>query len=433
MSESLPSTQTPSVPLAYQPISGWAIAGFTIGCLFTLLVAICAIVGLFQGAPVFFPTWVASFAILGIALSLLGQRQVQNSEGTRAGAKLARIGMWLSLVSGLTYFSYFFFTGEALKGQANAFLMEKGDDFSGFFPRIREGGDNPIELDNAFLFTLPPASRTGRAGDPLSMRKGHDMPSKESQLGSLTQFREGLFVRPLYKHLGKDAEITPMAVLEWKYEKRSYKVYRIYHIKTKEIEMNVLLAVFSVEPETSGQGRKWFVNLAESGPIREGKNLTQLGEGIQRLRKHANEWFHLRFRMLNEESSLGDINLTDKTDWNELLLPEGKEDPRKLVYQALSPGTGSRAQKLQIYTQPDDPGKWELTSEGKIRIDQLFTFEVPGSPARSPLHVEGVVTLETSRLIDPAKFEVGAPRPDWNVVRFVFTTVRPTVMPGPKG
>ena len=55
MTEPLPTPQGPSEQLAYQPISGWAIAGFALGSLFTLLVASSAVVAFFQGAPFFFP------------------------------------------------------------------------------------------------------------------------------------------------------------------------------------------------------------------------------------------------------------------------------------------------------------------------------------------------------------------------------------------
>src|SRR4051794_15419988 len=111
MTEPLPPTETPQETLAYQPISTWAIAGFTLGALFTLLVLVSAVVGIIQGAPVFFPLWIMMFAIAGVVVSLIGQRHVQNSEGTRAGARLAQFGMWLSLISGLSYFSYNYFTG----------------------------------------------------------------------------------------------------------------------------------------------------------------------------------------------------------------------------------------------------------------------------------------------------------------------------------
>src|SRR5258708_39171656 len=122
MNEPLPSPENPTSfkageppvaptgteqPIAYNPISGWAIAGCAAGGVFAILVAICTIVALTQGAPLFFPLWILVLAVVGVVLSLIGQKHVQNSDGTRAGAKLATIGLWLSLTSGLGSFAYY--------------------------------------------------------------------------------------------------------------------------------------------------------------------------------------------------------------------------------------------------------------------------------------------------------------------------------------
>src|SRR5262249_52719032 len=124
-----PPLAPPSEPgAAYRSISGWAIAGFTLGALFTLLVVICALVALYQGSPFFFRPWMFLLAILGVFVSLYAQRHVRNSEGTLAGAKLAQWGFRLSLVSGLVYSSYYFVTGYAVTSQANAFVMEEGEE-----------------------------------------------------------------------------------------------------------------------------------------------------------------------------------------------------------------------------------------------------------------------------------------------------------------
>src|SRR5262249_17858858 len=172
MSEPLPQPENPGLetnikagpPLAppsepgagYRSISGWAIAGFALGALFTLLVVICALVAFYQGAPFFFRPWILMFLLptLGVFVSLYAQWHVRNSEGTLAGAKLAQWGFRLSLVSGLVYSSYYFVTGYAVTSQANAFVMEEGEE-TGFFPRLRKGADNPVEFNKAFLMTLP--------------------------------------------------------------------------------------------------------------------------------------------------------------------------------------------------------------------------------------------------------------------------------------
>ena len=73
--------------LGYQPVSGWAVAGFATSGLFAVMVLASTIVAIFQGAPIFFPVWLLSMAIVGIVLSFIGQNHVQNSEGTRTTRK----------------------------------------------------------------------------------------------------------------------------------------------------------------------------------------------------------------------------------------------------------------------------------------------------------------------------------------------------------
>jgi hypothetical protein len=422
MTEPLPTTTTPSEPIAYQPISGWAIAGFTIGSLYTLLVVICALVGLHQGAPVFFPAWIMAFAILGLALSILALRHIRNSEGTRAGAKLARAGIWLSLVSGLTYFSYYAVTGMALQNQADAFLREKTDEYSGFFPRLLESGNNPVQLNAAFLLTLPPSTRSASPDDEANLRKLHDISPREGAPGPYTQFRESIFARIFSKHLGKDAEIIPLAVQDWRYEQRSYKVRRLYRIKTREIELEILIAVFSAEAEAPGESRRWVVDLRESYVTQANKKLSPLGEGLRQLRQQAGDWLGIRGQLLNSEFSLGDnIAALDKTNWGNL--PDAKDaEIKNLIHQALTPGSSVRPARFQVLTKPDEVGRWEQL-DGTMSIDLLFAFDLPMSPVRPPLRIEGTATLESTAKIDPAKFDADS-KTNWILSRLVFTAVR---------
>ena len=76
--------------------------------------------------------------------------------------------------------------------------------------------------------TQPVVARTGRPEDEVDMVKLHDNPGKDGTAGPLTQFRDGFLTRLFYKHLAKDAEITPLGVQDWKYEANVYKVYRLY-------------------------------------------------------------------------------------------------------------------------------------------------------------------------------------------------------------
>ena len=415
MTEPLPSTQTPTETLVYQPVSGWAVAGLALGGSFTLLVVLSAAIAFYQGAPLFVPIWLMGpWMILGLALSLFGQRHVQSSEGTRAGAKLAQWGVRLSLISGLMYFSYHIVTGVALQNQANAFVMEKSDD-AGFFPRLTKDALDPVELNRAFLLTQPPSSRSGRPESEKSMRQSHDIP-REGEAGLLTQFREReMLPRVLFKHLGTDAEITPLAVLKWEYKQRSYQINRAYRIKTKELEMEYELAVFSAEAESAGQGRKWFVNLPQSSVL--SLTLTPVGKGMILLRERADQWLNQWGKKLNDGLAVEEIAKLDQTP----LSPE--DGNRKILHQAFSSTESQRFPFFQAASKPDQPGKWEQV-EGKIRAYPIFRTTIPSrNPEQPPvLRVEAIATLESKQPIDPAKFEASSVV-DWNLISLDFTAL----------
>ena len=188
MNEPLPTTTT-NEPLAYQPVSGWAVAGCAAGGLFALLVVLSAVVGLIQGAPVFFHMSIVVLPAAAIVFSLIGLRQVRNSEGTRVGATLALVGLWITVISSLSYFSYYFVTGWAIQAQADAFLREKNDD-AGYFPRLIEGGKNNTQLNIAFLFTKPRNARSGNPESNAEMRLHHDQGSVDGMPATWLQFRQ---------------------------------------------------------------------------------------------------------------------------------------------------------------------------------------------------------------------------------------------------
>lgn len=423
-------------PPVYQPMSGWAIAGFGIGALFAGLVAVSTAVALVQGAPMFFPVWILVLAVAGIVLSLVGQRQIELAEGTRAGARLARWGVWLSLLSGLGYLSYYYVTGLALQNQANAFLMEKGED-AGFFPRLREGATNPAQTNAAYLLTLPSNARAGRPDDELGMIQLHDQPGKDGTPGPLTQFREGTFPRLFYKDLAKDVEITPLGVQDWKYEMRSYKIYRNYRIKTKEIELEVQLAVFSTEAEGAGKDRKWFVNMRESGPHYKTVVRTPLGEGVKLLRHLSDLWLRREVLTLNEGTAYPEIKDLDQSNWG---LHGGPRDPvyvrdgdrdqvRALLHKILASDAKNRIKQFSVLQGAEEVGKWELIG-GKVRIIHNFRFSFEKDPlGRSPYNVTGYAILDTKQPIDPAKFDKqSTPLPEWDIVAYVFTQVTPVML-----
>ncbi len=407
--------------MAYKPISGWAIAGCGVGGVFALLVAICTIVALTQRAPFFFSVWVFSFAIAGVILSLIGQRHVQNSEGTRAGGKLASIGLWLSLISGLGYFSFYYFTGVAIESQANAFVMEKTDADSGFFPCLREASDDPVQLNTAFLLSRP-ATERGRArpDDANAFRLSYDVSKTDGTPGELTLFREHPFCRILFKESAKEAEITPLAVQEWRYEQRMYKVVRNYRIKTRELDNEYRVSVFSTEAESAGQDRKWFVNLRETGTV--SRKLSPFGEGLARLRAHGRGKLY-EWAFKPGAGPFKNIAAKDQSAWNRLVADEAQRKDRRAAIVRLCAG-GERLPDFRVPGRDDEVGRWEEVG-GKIRLYLNIHFMLPRESGPTAYSADGFAVLEPVQAIHPEQFEETSAPPNWVLVRVVFTAITP--------
>lgn len=406
-------------PLAYKPVSGWAIAGCAVGGSFALLVAICTIVALSQGAPLFFPMWILGLAGAGVILSWIGQRQVQNSDGTRAGGKLAAIGMWLSLISGLGYFSYSYVTGLALENQANAFLMDKLDDDTGFFPRLREGVENPVEMNRAFLLTRPATDRgRARPDDQKAMKLAYDIP-RDGPAGDLSNFREYPFARLLFKESAKSAEVTPLAVQEWNYEQRRYKVIRNYRIKTREGEFEYRMTVTSTEAEAPGQGRKWFLNLKETVQI--AKRLSDFGKGLGRLRPHARAKLY-EWAFKPNQGALNDIANKDQTAWDRLAPDAAGPAQFKTAIYAMLAGA-ERLPQFQVLGRDDEFGKWEEVG-GKVHFYETVRFLLP-RPGAPPVNVDMQIVVEPAVAVDPATFGEYTDPPDWRLVSVAVTMIAP--------
>ena len=73
----------------YKPLALLAVAGFVFSLVFGVVLVFSMLVALFKGEPFFLPEWMLVFPIGGAVLSGAALWQIGNSEGTRAGTKLA--------------------------------------------------------------------------------------------------------------------------------------------------------------------------------------------------------------------------------------------------------------------------------------------------------------------------------------------------------
>ena len=282
----LPLTQQAAQPLVYRPISGLALVGFLLSCLFAGLVLVSTLVALVQGLPVFLPSAALWLAVAAASVCFLAQMRIRNAEGTLAGMALARWGLWLSVLVGVTYFVYIWVTGLALAKQADDFLRVKSSDDTGFFPRLESAAKNRTELYQAFLLSLPVTSRGGsKAANEDAMLAQYDQPGKDGESGNISKFSK----HPLVLAVMQDPDtvhIEALGVVDWKYEGNCYHVVRNYRFTTAEFVIETAVPVQSTEGTGEGEQRKWFVNIMRI-PSLKSITPTPLGKQLSALRAYS--------------------------------------------------------------------------------------------------------------------------------------------------
>ena len=274
------AAERPAEPLVYRPIAGLAIAGLTFAILYAGLVLFGIGLALFKGEPFFLGAewYVLAFAIAGGVCSFLALRQIRTSEGTRAGASLAQVGLWLSILCGLGSFAYTFATKLAVKQQANDFVLNKGPG-KGFFPLIQAG-----QINAAFLLTKAPDDRQLNPNNENDMEKFCDLPGDpKDPHGPLSYFRKFDYVCLLQQPC---EEIIPRSA-DCYYESKSYVVQRTYRIRNAEGVFDIEFRVKSMDSSAPGEGRKWQVVWAPGQQRVDMVQLTPWGEKMVKLRQSA--------------------------------------------------------------------------------------------------------------------------------------------------
>lgn len=418
-----PSTSTPipaHVPTAehldYRPISPWAVAGFSLGLFFALVVLGSFLFAVYSGAPFYLPGWVVVLALVGAAVSFAAERMVRASEGSRAGETLARWGMWLGVFSGLGYFAFSYFTLLALSNQAHAFLMTKdevgpdGTFQSGFFPRLLSG--DRAEINRAFLLTLPRSHRSGNPADEREMAMLFDVGGDAR--GRLSQFREHWLVKELVYNDPSQVHIQPLGIQKWDFDKGSYHVVRHYRIKTPERTLEVSLPVQSNEPSEEGERRSWFVALNSVGEAQ--KQQTDLGTKLQGLRNQ------IYLQIITWYRGLPANRLEDTTVWEKVIpLDAHRAAIRPLATQTLE---GNPVAQFYVLPAGQETFPWKQV-DGKLQMSypvRLVTMKSSNAPG---YNIEGLITVESSgpvNLDDPG-------RPTWQLRKLEW--LRASVVPDP--
>jgi hypothetical protein len=392
----IPSTPQ-SGELAYRPISALALAGLILGCLFAGMVVISTVVGLVQGLPMFLPGWALALALGAAVVSILAQYRIQSSEGTLAGLALARWGLWLSVLLGVTYFVYTWVTGLALTKQATDFLMEKADEESGFFPRLKNAGKNRTDLYQAFLLSLPVTNRGGsKASNEQEMLNRYDQPGKDGEGGNLSKFSKHPLVLALSKN--PDAAIVPLSVVEWSYDKNAYHVVRNYRISIADLVFELPVAVQSSEGAKEGEQRKWFVDMSKVPGRFPVRRPTARGDKTLTLRQDSKNYLERRRRELFDNLPMPEYKDTD-TDWDKVVPQAGYRDHiRKVLTEVFA---CRRRPPFQIgITSDDDFADLSVVDGGRIQVLHLLRMILSPSSGQQAFNLETEFTLETAAPID---------------------------------
>ncbi len=409
--EPVVAPQPPAELQAYRPLSGLAIAGLALACVFTGLVGIGAVVALAQGAPFLLPVWALGMAVVAAVLCFLAQRQIRNSEGTQAGLALARWGFWLSVFAGTGFFAYRSFTELALKQQADAFLRQLGAD-AGFFPLLQQGKDKPEQIDQAFLLTQAPGDRTTR---PEDLARIFNRPGPKGPVGMLTMFRDHFLVRAIVRN-GDKAKFEALELQDWAYERNSYKMLRRYKITTAEAVFDVQLGVASSEGE-AGSTRKWMVIFPPQGLT---VTLTPLGQALEKAGASAHQFFSDRLESRKAGKALADF--ADQTAWEKVAKGLPVEEVRDRILSMLKKEAPDPNFLKADLAKQEHLEIWEI-SNSRLRFHFSFFLTFKG-PIGIPFTAEGTAVVESlgkrieseADLLDPG-FGAGA---NWRIVSLKF-------------
>jgi hypothetical protein len=263
----------PQADESYRPLAGLAIAGFVFGGGFALVVVVTSAVALIRGEPLTLAPWFYLLAIGGLALSLAARWQIAASEGTRAGAGLARWGLWLSILFGLGYGTYEFTTRLAVRRQAEDYLL---DPDKGLFAQLKR----PEGLQAAFRLSQRP-----------DIRPGEDESVPEPLMDEFMRFENHNLVR-FFHQAGPRAEVEVNSFRKVQYKEGGYWVELVLDIKTPDE-----IALFPItvrSQDNTGAEREWYVDWKRTPPHPMSGTVTDHGRAkhLARARSHelVEEW-----------------------------------------------------------------------------------------------------------------------------------------------
>jgi hypothetical protein len=248
----------------YQPLSLLAVAAVLASGILTVIIVLLTAAGLYSRKPVLEP-FLILLAVGGVILALAARWHIANSEGTRAGLRLTKIALWMSVICGLCYGAYFGGNYFAIRQQANDIVMKN------WFEPLKEG-----KIDEAYFYTIDPVQRQNISSRDVSGRFAEGVQKFRSQELVL-----------LLDRARQDARIEPRGVQSWSKETVGYVVNLNYLVTTREGEFDVVLSVIGSDSKDL-QRREWYVQKTREQV--QGRRLTTYGRLVMELQLDADRF-----------------------------------------------------------------------------------------------------------------------------------------------
>jgi hypothetical protein len=237
MVEPLPSVVDRQEDTAdYKPLALLSVVAFANSVLFTTIVVILTLVGLFSRRPVL-EQWIIPFAFSGVLLAIAARWQIHLSEGTREGRRLTNIAWWLSLIGGAVYAAYFYGNVMAIQNQARQFVAEA------FLKKLKEG-----KIEEAYLATIEPGMRKGMT----------NLRDVERRFGNVTEPFRAEKLPQLIDRSNGIIEIEDYGVADWRTSPDGLEVATRCVVRTPEGAFEVLIPLVGLEDRETGV-REWYI------------------------------------------------------------------------------------------------------------------------------------------------------------------------------
>lgn len=364
----------------YRAVSGWAAAGLGLAVVYFLGLAAAVVVAVRAGQPLQVPPATLLVPVAAAGLCAAGWLQVRRSEGLRAGAFLAKLGLFLSLLSGSTFAAYWYFTEGALRIQAADFTRQWLED-------VRRSPGNETDLCAAFAATLDPATRAQLpdfdspeqrkkwADDPKEFRAVRDEMRRRffRDRGPLARFPENELVARV-RQGGDATTFEAKGVRDWRYQSAPRPGYRLeqdYRVTTPEGVFDVVIPVLRADADY-----RWQVLLGEV-EFKKTK-LSALGGLLRDLRldnrRFAADWAK-ELANGNPAAASGDLVSVGDLETSDDRVSRGAvEKAARALFDPANKGLGSITVAAPNVL-PASP--WKLTAD-ELLFEQPFKATLPG-------------------------------------------------------